>query len=106
MITLSDEAREELEEFFSAKEKSPIRVFMARGCSGSRLALALDPATDEDKTFVNNDFTFVINEDLLNTTGAIAITLTDMGFEVNSENPLPNTGGGCGGCPSAAGCGQ
>ncbi len=106
MITLSNEAREELEEFFSAKEKSPIRVFMARGCSGARLALTLDPATDEDKTFINNEFTFVINESLLDTTGAITINLTDMGFEVSSENPLPNVGGGCGGCPSAAGCGQ
>ncbi len=106
MITLSDEACNELEEFFAAKEKSPIRVFMAQGCSGARLALALDPATDEDKTFINNDFTFVVNEELLTTTGAITITLTDMGFEVSSENPLPNMGGGCGGCPSAAGCGQ
>ena len=106
MITLSDEAREELEEFFSAKEKSPIRVFMSRGCSGSRLALALDPPTDDDKTFVNSEFTFVINQPLLDTTGAITIDLSDMGFEVNSANPLPNTGGGCGGCPSAAGCGQ
>lgn len=106
MITLSDEACKELEEFFAAKEKSPIRVFMAQGCSGARLALALDPATDEDKTFINNDFTFVVNEELLTTTGAITITLTDMGFEVSSENPLPNMGGGCGGCPSAAGCGQ
>ena len=106
MITLSEEAREELEEFFSAKEKSPIRVFMSRGCSGARLALALDPPTDDDKTFENNDFTFVINQDLLDTTGAISISLNDMGFEVSSENPLPNVGGGCGGCPSAAGCGQ
>ncbi len=106
MITLSDEAREELEEFFSAKEKSPIRVFMSRGCSGARLALALDPATEEDKTFTNNEFTFVINESLLDTTGAITINLTEMGFEVSSENPLPNVGGGCSGCPSASGCGQ
>lgn len=106
MITLSDEARGELEEFFSAKEKSPIRVFIARGCGGARLALALDPAGDDDKTFVNNDFTFVIDESLLATTGDISITLTDMGFEVSSANPLPDMGGGCSGCPSASGCGQ
>lgn len=105
MITLSDEAREELNEFFSTKEKSPIRVFLARSCSGSRLALALDPATDDDKTFEVNDFTFVISESLLDTTGAIAINLSDMGFEVCSEHQLPSTGG-CGGCPSAGGCGQ
>jgi Fe-S cluster assembly iron-binding protein IscA len=106
MITLSDEARQELEDYFSTKKKSPIRVFVAKGCSGSRLALALDPATDKDKTFADNGFTFVVSEALLNTVGAISISLTDMGFEVNSETPLPNTGGGCRGCPSAAGCGQ
>ncbi len=106
MITLSDEARLELDEYFTDKDKSPIRVFMARGCSGARLALALDAAGEADKTFTESDYTFVISDDLLDTTGAISISLSDFGFEVDSEKPLPEMSGGCGGCPSAGGCGH
>ena len=51
MISLTEEARKELEAYFEGKEKTPIRVYLAPGgCSGPRLALALDEPGEDDET--------------------------------------------------------
>ena len=52
MVQLSDSARTELDAFFTDKPKSGIRIYLAPGgCSGPRLALALDEPTENDKSF-------------------------------------------------------
>ena len=52
MITLSENARKELEAYFADKERQTIRVYLAPGgCSGPRLVLALDEPGDEDARF-------------------------------------------------------
>ena len=92
MISLTEEARKELEAYFEGKEKTPIRVYLAPGgCSGPRLALALDEPGEDDETSEDNG-------------------MTHMGFVVESEIPLPSGGNGggcsscCGGCGSSGGC--
>lgn len=103
MLTVSESAHRELEAYFVDKEKSPIRVFLAPGgCSGPRLALALDGPTDKDRVFEENGMTFSIDSSLLDQTGPITIDLTSMGFSVDSANPV----GGGGGCASCSGCGS
>ncbi len=107
MITVTEEARKELEAYFEGKEKSPIRVYLAPGgCSGPRLALALDEPGDDDEKTEDNGLTFCINKELAEKVGAVSISLTHMGFVVEPEIPLPSAGGN-GGCSSCCGsCGS
>ena len=107
MLTLTDAAQKELEGFFADREKATVRIYLAPGgCSGPRLALALDEPTPEDKVFEQDGFTFCIAGDLLETVGGVSIDLTYMGFSVEPEIPLANTGGSsCGGSCSSGSCG-
>jgi Fe-S cluster assembly iron-binding protein IscA len=62
MVQVSDSARTELDAFFADKPKSGIRIYLAPGgCSGPRLALALDEATENDKSFEANGYTFCLD---------------------------------------------
>lgn len=101
MITLSDAARQELEAYFTDKERSPIRVFLASGgCQGQRLALALDAPGEADVVFPEeNGFTLCMEQALFDATGNVTIDMNYMGFTVDSENPV----GGGGGCASCGG---
>lgn len=109
MLTISDNAREELDTFFKDREKNPIRVYLAPGgCSGPRLSLALDSPGDEDTVFEDKGYTFCINNELYAAAKNVAIGFSDMGFSVDSELQIGNAGGcspsccsGCGG-----GCSQ
>lgn len=106
MLELTDSAKNELDEYFKNNEKGPIRIFLAPGgCSGPRLALALDEPTDTDKTEEIGDYKFCINDELLDQIKGAKIDITPMGFVIEPENPLPESaGGGCGGC--CGGCGS
>lgn len=101
MITLSDSAKEQLDGYFADKEKSPIRVFLAGGCCGPKLSLALDEPKDGDDTFEAGGYTLLAEKALLAATGVISIDMTEYGFSVDSENPV----GGGGSCGSGGGCG-
>lgn len=106
MVELNEDAQKELEKYFEGKEKSPIRIYLAPGgCSGPRLALALDePGSDDAKETVGG-FEFCINNNLLEQIKGCKISLTPMGFMVEPDQPLPESaGGGCGGC--CGGCGS
>ncbi len=104
MFTASENAVKELNEFFSDKEKSPIRVYLAPGgCGGPRLALALDAPGDDDEVFEEAGYTFCMNKDLFAQTGDISVDVSYMGFSVESANPIGG-GGGCSGCPSGGSC--
>jgi len=106
MITLSDSAKAQLDGYFADKEKSPIRIFLAGGCCGPKLSLALDEPRDDDDTFEAGGYTLLAEKSLLATSGAISIDMTEYGFSVDSENPM-GSGGSCGsgGCGSG-GCGS
>jgi iron-sulfur cluster assembly protein len=105
MITLSDAAKAQLDGYFADKEKSAIRVFLAGGCCGPKLSLALDEPREGDDSFELSGYTVVAEKALLVTAGKIAIDMTEYGFSVDSENPM-GSGGSCGsgGCGSG-GCG-
>lgn len=108
MITISESAVKELDEFFTDKEKSPIRVYLSPGgCGGPRLALALDKPGDDDKVEERDNYTFCMDKNLFEATGDISIDLSYMGFAIESDNPVGGGGGcGCSGCGSSAGCGS
>ena len=104
MITLSENARKELEAYFADKERQTIRVYLAPGgCSGPRLVLALDEPGDEDARFEQDGFAFCINKELLQQVKSVSIDLSYLGFTVTPEVPLPSSGGSsCGGCCGSA----
>ncbi len=105
MISISQGAVAELDAFFADKPKSCIRVYLAPGgCSGPRLALALDEAGEDDASFSDNGYDFCITKALLEQTGKVSIDVTPMGFLVSPEKPLPGGGGCGGGCGGCAGC--
>ena len=103
MITLSEAAKDQLDGYFADKEKSPIRVFLAGGCCGPKLSLALDESKDGDDSFEACGYTLLAEKTLLATAGKITIDMTEYGFSVDSENPMGG-GGGCG--SSGGGCGS
>jgi len=110
MITVSETAVNELNDFFSDKEKSSIRVYLAPGgCSGPHLALALDTPGDDDAIFDTAGYTFCISKDLFVQTGDVAVDVTYMGFSLEPANPISSGGGCCGcassGCSSSGSCG-
>lgn len=105
MLNLTESASKELDAYFDGKEKSTIRVFLtAGGCSGPRLALALDDANEEDKTFDQKGYTFCINGELLEAAQSVTIDSTPMGFVVESAVPLGSGESGCASC--GGGCGH
>ncbi len=105
MITITESVRKELENYFNGKEKETIRVYLASGgCSGPRLALALDEPGEEDAVYTTDGFTFCLSKELEAMVGNLSIDFATMGFVVDSEIPLPRpAGGGCGSCCSSCG---
>lgn len=108
MFQVSDDAIRELDAYFDGKDKSPIRVYLAPGgCSGPRLALALDAPGDEDSVFDEKGYAFCVNNELYAAAKNISVGFTEMGFSVESELQLG--GGGCSpsccsGCASSGSC--
>ena len=100
MITVSNKAIEELNVYFDGKEKQSIRIFMATGgCSGTRLAMSIDEAGEGDSIFEEGGYTFCIKKDLLDLVGDVNIDNNDIGFVIETKNPLPvSEESGCGGC--------
>lgn len=100
MITVSHKAIEELNVYFDGKEKQSIRIFMATGgCSGTRLAMSIDDAGEGDSIFEESGYTFCIKQELLDVVGDVNIDNNDVGFVIETKNPLPVVEqGGCGGC--------
>ena len=105
MITLSENARKELDAYFADKEKAGVRVFLATGgCSGTRLALALDDPTTDDAVFENCGYTLCIEKSLYQQSGDISIDMSYMGFIVESALEIPGIGsGGCASCGGSCG---
>ena len=107
MLTISESAVKELDAFFSDKEKSPIRVYLAGGCGGPRLSLALDAQGSDDIAEEASGYTFCMEKTLHEQTGDISVDLSAMGFSVDSANPMGiGAGCACSGCGSGCGSGR
>ena len=110
MVSLTDSARAELDNYFADKQKTPIRVYLNKGgCCGPSLTLALDEARDNDDVFDLNGYTFVVDKELIAMASPITVDMTDYGFAVGSSLQLGGgscgSGGGCG-SGSGGGCGS
>jgi iron-sulfur cluster assembly protein len=65
------------------------------------LALALDEQRDNDSIHEISGYTFLVENDLINSAGAIKVDMTPYGFAVTSEVNLGGNGGGCSGSCSS-----
>lgn len=98
MITATNSALQTLNDHFVDKDVQPIRVHVANGgCGGPQLALALDELRDGDQTVTQEEYTFLIHQQLAEVVGDVTIDIGPYGLSLASEKELPG-GGGCGGC--------
>lgn len=102
MLELTDSARQELVKYFSDKDKTPIRVYLAPGgCSGPRLALALDDQKPDDEVIaLEGGLTFLLEKELYAAAQPITVDATYAGFAVTSSLQFAGSGCGC-----SSGCG-
>lgn len=115
MLTVTESAISNLKEYLDKnKIDSPIRVAMQSSCAGVGLGLALDSEKPEDRIFREGGLTFLVNEGVFASTGAITVNYVTqtsgcgcgggVGFTVTPEKKL--AGGGCGGGSCSTGsCG-
>jgi Fe-S cluster assembly iron-binding protein IscA len=107
MVEITEAAHRELDGYFADKEKAPIRIYLsAGGCSGPRLALALDEAKDTDDLFEAGGYQFIVDKDLAVQAAPLRVDMSYMGFSVQSSLELGGGGCGCsGGSCSSGSCG-
>lgn len=89
MITLDDDARTILDEYFSENPRSPIRIYISPvGSRGPHLVLGPDEPTERDHVHTAGGYTFCISQRLARQVGAVHIGSRNAGFEVTAEHPL------------------
>lgn len=117
MLKVTESAIENLKEYLKKNDiNSSVRVALQSSCSGTSLSLGLDDKKDSDKVFEEDGITFLVDEGMFVTTGAIKVDYVKSsgcgcgggsasgGFSVSSEKKLG--GGSCstGSCSSGS-CG-
>ncbi len=103
MFSLTPAAQRQLDLHFDGKTKEPIRVYLAAGCGGPRLALALDDAKPGDATFEQGGYSFLMEQGLFDAAKPVEVDFNDQwGFVVQSNLKLPQ-GGGCSSCGGSCG---
>jgi Fe-S cluster assembly iron-binding protein IscA len=118
MLQVTKSAIENLKEYLEKNDiNSAVRVVMQSSCAGANLGLGLDDKKDSDKVFEEDGITFLVDDAIFATTGAIIVDyVTSSGcgcgggscsgsFSVSSEKKL-SRGGSCstGSCSSGS-CG-
>ncbi len=105
MLEVTERAMKEFEAYFADKEASQIRIFLAPGgCSGPRLALALDDANENDEVHAVGKFEFIIEKKLFEDAKPLVVDLGGMGFAIESSLELGETSGGCSSCCGSCSC--
>ena len=86
MFEVTSTALENLKSYLSQnKIDSAIRIaLMQGGWAGPSLGLALDESKENDKIFEENELTFLVDEGLLDTCGAIKVDFIDAGDDLDA----------------------
>ena len=105
MFELRPAAKEQLDIHFAGKDKELIRIYLASGCGGQRLSLALDERKDDDQVFEADGYSFLMEPALFEQAKPVTITFdAERGFGVESKMKFAE-GGGCGSCGCSGSCG-
>ena len=106
MFTLQSAAKAQLDEHFGSKDKEPIRIYLASGCGGARLGLALDEQKDNDQVFDVEGYSFLMESALFEEAKPVSVAFdASMGFTVESSMKFPEAQGGCSSCGCGGSCG-
>ncbi|HCU68001.1 MAG TPA: adhesin [Desulfomicrobium sp.] len=105
MFNIQPTAKEQLDEHFKGKDKEPIRIYLASGCGGPRLGLALDEHKNGDQVFEIDGYSFLMEEALFEQAKPVTVLFDqNTGFSVESSMVFPE-GGGCSSCGCGGSCG-
>lgn len=118
MLQVTESALENLKDYLEKNDiNSAVRVFMQSSCSGTSLGLGLDDKKDSDKVFENDGVTFLVDDAIFASTGAITVDYIKAsscgcgggsgngGFSVSSEKRLSRGGSCSSGSCSSGSCG-
>lgn len=100
MFNVTERAQEEVAKYFEENEKQPIRIFLAQGCGGAQVAMAIDDKKDDDEVFEIGHVTYLVETGLIEEIKPIEVDFTDVGFKIDSSL----VSAGCSGC-GEHGCG-
>lgn len=118
MLQVTESAIVNLKEYLATNNvNSAIRVVMQSSCSGTSLGLGLDDKKDSDQIFEKDGVTFLVDNAIFTSTGAITVDYvkpsgcgcgggsSSGGFSISSEKKL-GRGGSCstGSCSSGSCC--
>jgi len=103
MISITPVAQEKLSAYLATNKVDPkVRVYLADGCGGGQISLAIDQPGPGDITIQAGDLELFMTRDLHEVLGKVKVDFKDdghdSGFVVESENPPPASSSGCGGC--------
>lgn len=101
MLNVTEKAQEQIACYFEENEMKPIRIFLASACSGQQIALALDEARPEDKTFEFAGIQYLVDRNFLKQAQPIEIDFVEHGFKISSSLKMES---GCGGCGTSSNC--
>jgi Fe-S cluster assembly iron-binding protein IscA len=102
MVTITERADRVLKrKVFRGREISPIRIFRKNGgCCHQALAVGFDEPKDSDVVIRANEFTFIMDQTLLDATQDVTLDYQAVGphtgFRAIPKSPLSATG--CGSC--------
>ncbi|MDD2967476.1 MAG: IscA/HesB family protein [Desulfovibrionaceae bacterium] len=115
MLTLTEAAHAALEEFFATQPRNAVRIYLAPGSTGQRLALVMDePDDEEDAVCTVQGFTFCMHKNVLAKVGGVVLDVVNDEFVPLPRIALPTVkasgctacvGRGVGNCGSCTGQG-
>lgn len=98
MIIVTDSAITGFNEHFGTRDPRPIRIFLTDGgCGGMKLSLAGDELRDGDRSHEQDNYLFLINEELSDSVGTVTIDMGDYGFSIVADHKSKG-GGSCASC--------
>lgn len=101
MFTVTPEAQQQIARYFEDNEIKSIRVFLSSCCGGPQVALALDNAKPNDRTFEVAGIQYLVDNAFLVQAQPIEIDFAGRGFKISSALELS---GDCSGCGSSTTC--
>jgi Fe-S cluster assembly iron-binding protein IscA len=101
MLNVTESATQAVAQYFNTMDVKPVRIYLAQGCGGQQLAMALDEVKSSDAVAEAGGFQFVMEQTLLDQAQPVQIDYADMGFNISSNLEL---GGGCRSCGTAGSC--
>lgn len=115
MLQVTESAIENIKGYLAQNNiSSAIRIVLQNSCSGTSLGLGLDDKKKSDRVFEEDGVTFLVDDGMFASTGAIKVDFVTAssgcgcgnsgGFSVTSEKPLRRGGCSSSSCSSGS-CG-